>query len=57
MNDTLVELGNNVDKRWNVVKVCDKSIPRGNGIRKETVHVSIRFTYYRTESVSIISIK
>ena len=26
-------------KRWNIVKVRDKNIPRGNGIRKETVHV------------------
>ena len=29
------------NKRWNIVKMCDKSIPRANCIWKKTVHVSI----------------
>ena len=42
-------------KRWDVIKMFNKDIPRSSRIREKTIHVSVRFTYYFTKSVTDVS--
>ena len=39
--------------RWDVIKISDNIIPRGNCIRKKAIHVSKWFTSYFMESITV----